>query len=41
MKYMENIMTFKDHKWDFDGNNEKRIREEIARDIFLNSEPVN
>ncbi|KAL5812206.1 hypothetical protein ACOSQ3_027156 [Xanthoceras sorbifolium] len=41
MKYMENIMTFKDHKWDFDGNDEKRIREEIARDIFLNSEPVN
>ncbi|KAL5843641.1 hypothetical protein ACOSQ4_009599 [Xanthoceras sorbifolium] len=41
MKYMENIMTFKDYKWDFDGNDEKRIREEIARDIFLNSEPVN
>ncbi|KAL5810752.1 hypothetical protein ACOSQ4_027320 [Xanthoceras sorbifolium] len=41
MKYMENIMTFKDHKWDFDGNDEKRIREEIARDIFLNSEPLN
>ncbi|KAL5742388.1 hypothetical protein ACOSP7_029120 [Xanthoceras sorbifolium] len=41
MKYMENIMTFKDQKWDFDGNDEKRIREEIARDIFLNSEPVN
>ncbi|KAL5794573.1 hypothetical protein ACOSP7_003167 [Xanthoceras sorbifolium] len=37
MKFMENIMRSQDHKWDFEGNDEKRIREEIARDIFLNS----
>ncbi|KAL5751797.1 hypothetical protein ACOSQ2_022304 [Xanthoceras sorbifolium] len=40
MKFMENIMRSKDHKWNFEGKDEKRIREEIARDIFINSESV-
>ncbi|KAL5735736.1 hypothetical protein ACOSP7_030187 [Xanthoceras sorbifolium] len=40
MKYIENIMTFKEFNWDFIEGDAKKIPEEIAMEIFAYSVPV-
>ncbi|KAL5766537.1 hypothetical protein ACOSP7_017154 [Xanthoceras sorbifolium] len=40
MKYLENIMKFKEFNWDFVEGDVKKIREEIAIEIFAYSIPV-
>ncbi|KAL5746816.1 hypothetical protein ACOSQ2_024113 [Xanthoceras sorbifolium] len=40
MKYLENIMTFKEFNWDFVEGDVKKIREEIAMEIFAYSIPI-